>query len=181
MAWYDVMTSPLGGVFVGGSARGLHRVDFIGGTCDEARYAELLARDAAEPAMRAPALAAAAVEALNAYFEGRSFMFNFALAPRGTEFQRVVWDALLAVAPGDTATYRSIATAIGRPTATRAVGQAIGHNPIAVVVPCHRIIGADGTLTGYVSGLDRKRWLLAHEAGYRAANLARFGTDAAAH
>jgi methylated-DNA-[protein]-cysteine S-methyltransferase len=81
----------------------------------------------------------------------------------GTPFQQRVWAALRKVRRGRTATYSQIAQALGQPTATRAVGLANARNPVAIVVPCHRIVGADGTLTGYAGGLDRKRWLLRHE------------------
>jgi methylated-DNA-[protein]-cysteine S-methyltransferase len=85
------------------------------------------------------------------------------VAPRGTEFQRQVWRALRRVAPGTTASYAEVARQVGRPAAVRAVGLANGANPIALVVPCHRVIGADGSLTCYGGGLHRKRWLLRHE------------------
>jgi methylated-DNA-[protein]-cysteine S-methyltransferase len=81
----------------------------------------------------------------------------------GTDFQRAVWKALCTVPCGQTLSYGALARRIGRPKAVRAVGLANGANPIGIVVPCHRVIGADGTLTGYGGGLDRKRWLLAHE------------------
>jgi methylated-DNA-[protein]-cysteine S-methyltransferase len=81
----------------------------------------------------------------------------------GTPFQRAVWDALTAIAPGQTMTYGTLAGKLGRPKAMRAVGTANGSNPISVVVPCHRVIGADGSLTGYGGGVERKRWLLDHE------------------
>lgn len=81
----------------------------------------------------------------------------------GTEFQRKVWDTLRSIPAGETITYGELAVRIGKPNAVRAVGTANGANPVAVVVPCHRVIGRDGTLTGYRGGLDRKRWLLAHE------------------
>ena len=82
---------------------------------------------------------------------------------RGTEFQKAVWAELLTIPPGETRSYSQVAGAIGRPTAVRAVAQACGANPVAVVVPCHRVIGADGSLTGYAGGLDRKRALLEGE------------------
>ena len=84
-------------------------------------------------------------------------------ATGGTSFQRAVWRALRAIKPGTTKSYGQIAASIGRPTASRAVGAANGANPIAIVVPCHRVIGANGALTGYGGGLPRKRWLLDHE------------------
>jgi methylated-DNA-[protein]-cysteine S-methyltransferase len=81
----------------------------------------------------------------------------------GTDFQRSVWKALRAIPAGETRTYGQLAAAIGSPKAVRAVGLANGRNPVALIVPCHRVIGANGTLTGYAGGLERKRWLLQHE------------------
>jgi methylated-DNA-[protein]-cysteine S-methyltransferase len=100
---------------------------------------------------------------LQEYFAGKRRDFQLPLAPGGTEFQKSVWSQLLRVPFGTTASYRDIAAAIGNPRATRAVGAANGSNPIAIVVPCHRIIGSNGHLTGYGSGLWRKEWLLLHE------------------
>ena len=101
---------------------------------------------------------------LDEYFTGARRSFDVRLSPSGTPFQRAVWDALRDVPYGETATYGEIAARVGRPTASRAVGAANGANPIAIVVPCHRIVGANGTLTGYGGGLDRKRLLLDLEA-----------------
>jgi O-6-methylguanine DNA methyltransferase len=104
------------------------------------------------------------VRPLDAYFNGDfSAIDDVRIATGGTPFQRVVWRALRKIAPGSTKSYGEIAAEIGRPTASRAVGAANGSNPIAIVVPCHRVIGANGTLTGYGGGLPRKRWLLDHE------------------
>jgi methylated-DNA-[protein]-cysteine S-methyltransferase len=97
------------------------------------------------------------------YFAGRRQAFDLPLAPRGTGFQERVWRALLAIPFGATCSYRDIAASIGRPAACRAVGAANGKNPIAIIVPCHRVIGADRSLTGYGGGLPAKRWLLSHE------------------
>jgi methylated-DNA-[protein]-cysteine S-methyltransferase len=83
--------------------------------------------------------------------------------PGGTEFQQTVWSALRDIRAGTTRTYAQLAASIGRPSASRAVGHANGRNPVAIVIPCHRLIGSDGTLTGYAGGLERKRWLLHHE------------------
>jgi methylated-DNA-[protein]-cysteine S-methyltransferase len=105
----------------------------------------------------------AARRQLDAYFDGSRARFELRLAPRGTPFQTRVWKALLAVDFGKTASYGDIARAIGSPTASRAVGAANGQNPIAIIIPCHRIIGSSGALVGYGGGLPRKRWLLAHE------------------
>jgi methylated-DNA-[protein]-cysteine S-methyltransferase len=106
---------------------------------------------------------------LDAYFGGTLRRFDIPLAPRGTEFQLAVWEALTHIPFGETITYRDLAIRIGNPAAVRAVGAANGANPIPIVVPCHRVIGADGSLTGFGGGLDTKRWLLHHEgaAGYR--------------
>ena len=97
------------------------------------------------------------------YFAGERTEFDIALRPTGAPFQLQVWEALLKIPYGETASYGEIAREIGHPTAFRAVGAANGQNPIAIIVPCHRVIGATGTLTGYGGGLDVKRWLLAHE------------------
>jgi methylated-DNA-[protein]-cysteine S-methyltransferase len=103
------------------------------------------------------------------YFAGRRHQFSLALAPRGTGFQRLVWEALLRIPYGETRSYGELARTIGRPAASRAVGAANGQNPIAIILPCHRLIGANGALTGYGGGLDAKRWLLDHEAGHERA------------
>jgi methylated-DNA-[protein]-cysteine S-methyltransferase len=101
---------------------------------------------------------------IDAYFEGDlRALEGVRVQTGGTEFQREVWNALTAIEPGTTRTYGEIAATIGRPKAVRAVGAANGANPVSLVVPCHRVIGANGTLTGYGGGLDRKKWLLAHE------------------
>jgi O-6-methylguanine DNA methyltransferase len=102
--------------------------------------------------------------ALDAYFAGRDVPLVVPLAPVGTPFQREVWTALREIPFGATASYAEIARRIGRPRAVRAVGAASARNPIAIFVPCHRVIGADGSLTGYAGGLERKRALLALEA-----------------
>lgn len=100
------------------------------------------------------------VTQLEAYFEGRLKTFEITLAPRGTMFQREVWSALATIPYGTTTTYAEIARAIGKPRAVRAVGAANGRNPLSIVVPCHRVIGRDGTLTGYAGGVENKRSLL---------------------
>ncbi len=108
---------------------------------------------------------AAAAMQLAAYFNGGLTDFSLPLAPVGTPFQREVWACLLQIPYGDTWSYGQLAAKIGNPAAVRAVGLANGRNPIAIVIPCHRVIGADGSLTGYGGGLDRKRYLLGLEAG----------------
>ena len=112
---------------------------------------------------------------LREYFEGARRSFDLPLAPEGTAFQRRVWAALGEIGFGQTRSYGEIAAAIGRPSASRAVGAANGRNPLPVIVPCHRVIGSDGSLTGYAGGLARKRWLLAHEG---ALELELFATSA---
>ena len=103
-------------------------------------------------------------QALSAYFAGDLHALDsIAVAAEGTPFQKKVWAALRRIPVGETLSYSGLAKRIGHPAAIRAVGLANGANPISVVVPCHRVIGADGTLTGYGGGLPRKRWLLAHE------------------
>ena len=99
------------------------------------------------------------------YLSGKRRTFDLPLAPAGTPFQRSVWRALLAIPYGETRSYRDIALAVGRPRAVRAVGQANHHNPIPILIPCHRVVGADGTLTGYAGGLALKEKLLRLEAG----------------
>jgi len=107
----------------------------------------------------------AAARELAEYVDGRRTRFSVPLAPAGTDFQRSVWSVLELIPCGETRTYGWVAAQLGRPDAVRAVGSAIGRNPIGIVIPCHRVIGADGTLTGYAGGLDAKRRLLAHEKG----------------
>ena len=108
---------------------------------------------------------ASAARQLRDYFAGRLTAFDLPLAPAGTQFQRRVWAALQAIPYGQTWSYGQLAREVGNASASRAVGLANGRNPIAVVIPCHRVIGSDGSLTGYGGGLDRKRYLLGLEAG----------------
>lgn len=113
---------------------------------------------------------------LDEYFAGRRRSFELALQPRGTDFQRAVWRELERIPFGATTSYGALARALGRPDAARAVGAANGKNPISIVVPCHRVIGKDGSLHGYAGGLPRKQWLLEHEGKGRIG----VGTTAAA-
>lgn len=100
---------------------------------------------------------------LEEYFAGSRKTFDLDLAPHGTPFQLAVWNELMNVGYGETITYAELAQRIGKPNAVRAVGAANGANPIPLIVPCHRVIGSNGTLTGYGGGIERKQWLLAHE------------------
>lgn len=124
-------------------------------------------------------------ERLAAYFGGDFAAFEgLPLATNGSPFQQAVWAALCAIPPGTTATYGALARGLGLPSGARAVGLANGSNPISVIVPCHRVIGADGTLTGYAGGLHRKHWLLRHEGvrvpAHRTASQAAFDFSASA-
>jgi methylated-DNA-[protein]-cysteine S-methyltransferase len=104
------------------------------------------------------------VKQLDEYFNGKRKEFSVKLQPQGTKFQKQVWKQLMEIPFGETASYKDIAVAMGNGKAVRAVGNANGCNDIVIIIPCHRIIGSDGTLVGYGSGLDKKEWLLNHEA-----------------
>ncbi|KUO20069.1 methylated-DNA--[protein]-cysteine S-methyltransferase [Streptomyces dysideae] len=114
---------------------------------------------------RDEALFGAAEEQLEAYFKGELKEFTLELRLHGTPFQRTVWDQLRRIPYGETRTYGELADALGNPTASRAVGLANGKNPVGIIVPCHRVVGANGSLTGYGGGLDRKQRLLDFESG----------------
>lgn len=138
---------------------------------EEGRLAELSFRCplpvASSPGSDAPAEMPGQLATVNRqlreYFSGKRRAFDFPLAPKGTPFQLAVWNALLDIPYGDTITYAELARRIDRPSAVRAVGAANGANPIPVIIPCHRVIGSNGTLTGYGGGIERKQWLLALE------------------
>ncbi|RLA46307.1 MAG: cysteine methyltransferase [Gammaproteobacteria bacterium] len=104
-----------------------------------------------------------AIDQLRAYFDGRLKVFDLPLNLNGTDFQKGVWAQLQKIGYGATASYRDVAVAIGNPKASRAVGMANNKNKIPIVIPCHRVIGSNGSLTGFAGGLDTKRWLLNHE------------------
>jgi methylated-DNA-[protein]-cysteine S-methyltransferase len=127
-------------------------------------------------ARRDDAAFADAVDQLEAYFTGERQDFDLPLAATGTAFQHEVWAALREIPYGTTTTYGALARQLGKPVgAARAVGACNGRNPIGIVVPCHRVIGASGNVVGYAGGLDRKRWLLAHEQRVAGHALALFG------
>jgi methylated-DNA-[protein]-cysteine S-methyltransferase len=136
--------TPIGTLWLSRDEHGLNRVDFDGP--DAARSAD-------------PLLAEAEAQLL-AYFAGERRRFELPLSPRGTDFQRRVWAAVEAIPYGETMTYSALAAVVGSPSAWRAVGAANGRNPLPVLVPCHRLVGAAGALTGYGGGLERKRALL---------------------
>ena len=147
-----LLQSPIGPLFVEGGEHGLTRL-YTGG---HRLHAEAPPDDGAF---------AAVVEQLDAYFAGELRRFDLALAPEGTEFERRVWDALVRIPYGETVSYGELANELGMPGGARAVGRANALNPISIVVPCHRVVGSNGKLTGYAGGLDVKRRLLDHERG----------------
>ena len=156
------MPSPLGEVLLVTDAEGAVRaLDFAD---YEARMLRLLARHCPGAVLvegRAPEQVRRAVAA---YFDGNlRGLDGLMVKTGGTAFQRAVWAALRAIPAGETRSYGQLAAAVGAPKAVRAAGLANGQNPVAVIVPCHRVIGTNGTLTGYAGGLERKQWLLAHE------------------
>ena len=113
----------------------------------------------------------AAVSQLTEYFEGHRRDFSLKLDPKGTSFQKKVWKSLLDIPYGQTRSYMSLAKELGDVKAIRAVAAANGKNPLWIVIPCHRVIGSDGSLTGYAGGLHRKKWLLNHESPFKQATL----------
>ena len=125
------------------------------------------AEDDFEPESPEGDAAAEAVRQLSEYFSNQRTVFDLELAPKGSDFEHSVWNRLVLIPFGSTTSYGEIADHLGDPGASRAVGLANARNPVAVVIPCHRVIGANGDLTGYAGGLWRKKWLLAHESGQR--------------
>ena len=158
----DRFASPIGPIFVVADGVRICAIDFGD---EETRMMPLLRRRfGADVTTREASDPCGACSALAAYFAG-DLMAPAALSvePGGTPFRRRVWAALRDIPPGTTETYGGLAKQLGIPKSARAVGTANGQNPIDIVIPCHRLVGADGSLTGYSGGLDRKRWLLAHE------------------
>ncbi len=155
--------SPLGPLTLAATAAGLAGVWF-----DDQKHhpGELQAPE--QPAHRWLTLAAAE---LQRYFSGRLQRFTVALDPQGTDFQQQVWQALLRIPLGQLSTYGQVAQQLGRPAAARAVGAAVGRNPLGIIVPCHRVVGQDGTLTGYAGGLHRKEALLKLEGALQQSSL----------
>lgn len=148
---YRVLDSPIGPLVIAGSGEALH---FLGLPTGD-RAARVRA-DWVEDSRWGAAIA----EQLAAYFAGTRRIFDVKLSPRGTAFQHRVWRALVEIPYGETRTYGQVAALVGAPRAVRAVGRANATNPIPIIVPCHRVIGSNGTLTGYGGGLGVKRWLL---------------------
>lgn len=157
MAYTFAYSSPLGGITLASDGAALIGLWFDG----QRHFGSTLGKD---PRQGEPALFAEAVRWLDLYFDGGVPDFTPALRLAGTPFQRSVWRALQAIPYGQTRTYGALARELGlSPAASRAVGGAVGRNPISLIVPCHRVIGADGSLTGYAGGVERKRWLLQKE------------------
>lgn len=154
-AWTETDT-PLGRLLIARNADGLSGLWFE----DQKYHPGALAapRDDEDPLLRDT------VAAMRAYFAGRAATLP-PMSPSGTAFQQAVWQALLAIPAGETVTYGALAARLGRPEAVRAVAAAVGRNPVSVLIPCHRVIGADGSLTGYAGGLHRKEALLTIEGG----------------
>ena len=130
---------------------------------DENGISVISVADEGEISKIIPAVLQEAVNQLNDYFEGKRIDFDFKLNPKGTEFQQKVWKGLLEIPFGKTCSYMDLSKKLGDVKAIRAVASANGKNPLWIVVPCHRVIGTDGSLTGYAGGLWRKKWLLEHE------------------
>lgn len=149
--YYDIIESPIGPILLAGNKEGLKHLIFIKGE----KKMEI-----PEDWIENKEFFREAARQLEDYFSGKLQSFNLELDPEGTDFQKSVWKALCEIPYGKTRTYKEIAVSIGKPKAYRAVGLANNRNPIAIIVPCHRVIGADGKLTGYASGLDVKEFLL---------------------
>jgi methylated-DNA-[protein]-cysteine S-methyltransferase len=163
---YHVMSSPLGLLFLARSETGLKCLRFM----DRKSIKRMIAaHEKIWPGAEwTPSLLELkpVVDQLEAYFCGALARFDYPLDPDGTEFQRQVWKALLDIPFAEKRSYGQVAKAIRQPRAARAVGLANNQNPIAIVIPCHRVVGANGALTGYGGGVKRKRWLLEHEARF---------------
>jgi methylated-DNA-[protein]-cysteine S-methyltransferase len=151
---YDVVAAPIGRLIVASDGSAVAGVWMANASPSDDQWERRCGTD--------PVLAEARRELL-AYFDGTLREFRVPLAPNGTEFQRRVWTALTHIPYGTTISYADLARRLGNLMAVRAVGAANGRNPIPIIVPCHRVIGSDGSLTGFGGGLDRKRWLLHHE------------------
>ncbi len=142
--------TPLGIAIISGDKNGINRVS--------------VTQELGEnPSEEIPPLLRNAVTQLNEYFEGKRADFDLKLNPTGTDFQKKVWEELLNIPYGKTTTYLDMAKRLGDPKCIRAAATANGKNPLWIIVPCHRVIGSDGSLTGYAGGLWRKKWLLDHE------------------
>jgi methylated-DNA-[protein]-cysteine S-methyltransferase len=154
MIYYSYITSPLGPLLIAGDAAGLKVINFQRHTTQYPPAPDW--HEDRQPLRQA-------IDQLEAYFAGTLRRFTLTLAPRGTPFQHAVWRALQDIPYGETTSYGALARQLGKPQASRAVGAANGHNPLAIVIPCHRVVSSTGKLTGYAGGLDIKQALLAFE------------------
>lgn len=144
----DYYQTPIGTVRIQATAKGINELLFVDRPTADVDSCDLIGR---------------CIDQLDDYFSHRLFQFDLVLDFTGTEFQRSVWDQLHRIPYGATSTYSEIAAILNKPRAMRAVGGACGKNPIAIILPCHRVVARDGALTGYASGLGHKQWLLQHE------------------
>lgn len=145
-----IINTPVGLLEIKGSIDGLFSVIFLNEEKDISTKIPLVLQET--------------VSQLNLYFKGKLDTFTITLHPQGTDFQKKVWNKLLEIPFGKTANYLQIAKRLGDPKVIRAAASANGKNPISIIIPCHRVIGSDGSLTGYAGGLHRKKWLLEHES-----------------
>lgn len=160
------LTTPIGPMFVCATEKGVCLLEFVDRRMLETEFKDLQKRLNAQIIAGENKHILQAKSQIEEYFLGQRQIFDLKLHTLGTEFQNEVWQCLIELPYGETASYRAQAETIGRPNAVRAVATANGYNRIAIVIPCHRIIGKDGSLVGYGGGLERKRWLLAHEAKF---------------
>lgn len=151
---YDVVPAPIGRLIIASDGSAIAGVWMANASPSDATWVERRGNDSCLTQAR---------DELTAYFDGRRRTFDVPLAPNGTDFQRRVWLALRDIPYGTTISYAELARRVGNMTAVRAVGAANGRNPIPIIVPCHRVVGSDGSLTGFGGGIERKRWLLQHE------------------
>ena len=152
-----IIKSPLGFIKISGDEDGISAISILN---SEEKVTDIIPIELED-----------CVHQLNEYFEGKRTQFDLALNPEGTDFQKRVWDALQTIPYGKTCSYLELAQQLGDVKAIRAVANANGKNPLWIVVPCHRVIGSDGSLTGYAGGLYRKQWLLEHESPYKQQSL----------
>jgi len=148
LIFIDYMDSPIGVIEIQASAKAITQVIFSG---------------TEKKAIKTNEITHCCKQQLKEYFKGKRKMFDLPLDQQGTTFQKFVWNCLTQISFGETLSYRDIADMLNNRKAVRAVGGANGRNPISIIVPCHRVIGSNGTLTGYAGGIERKLWLLKHE------------------
>ncbi|WP_420380178.1 methylated-DNA--[protein]-cysteine S-methyltransferase [Gilvibacter sp.] len=151
------LDSPLGSLLLQGDADGIQKLSVV--------------EDPQDPSAEIPAELQSAAQQIHEYFQGQRSSFDLKLNPQGTSFQKQVWRQLAEIPFGKTATYMDMAKRLGDPKSIRAAASANGKNPIMIIIPCHRVIGSDGSLTGYAGGLWRKKWLLEHESPVRQEKL----------